>query len=286
MDRSQKQGHIVAIIIMIFSLFVAVLISVLISQTIGKETKPYKETESNKENTNNKEEYEKIDKNKEYYYIQKGNEYELLPEEDEKTIISFSYPIINSKDESVTKINDEIKNLYIEQEKNILLQNGSTCTCIKINGTKKCGQRANFYKYEIIEKADIINIKIIKESVTNCASGSSELEKSYFISKTTGKVLSNSEIIKKFNYTEDNLITAYNKYINKLNNKHKGEFDGYKNISSIDNLTFILIKEDNKIKLGISGPGYGNGSKFELEFDGNIIIGFDADEENGILKSE
>lgn len=297
--KYQHEKHLVAILIMIILLLVAAIVSVLILKGGNKDkTKPKSpNTTSTTENTNKKQEQpvkkeekevEKIDDTKGFYYIKKGNGYELLPEveDEEKTIISFSYPIINSKDESVTKINDEIKKLYSEKEKNILIQNGSTCTCIKINGTKKCGRSVNFYEYKIIETNDLLNLKIYDQSVTHCASGGSELEKSYFISKTTGKVLSNSEVLKEFNYKNSKLITSYNKYLNKLKNKHQGDFDNYKNINSIDELTLVLIDEDNKIKLGINGPGYGNGIGFDLIFDGNIIIGYDADEEDGILKSE
>ena len=294
MDGNQKQGHVVAVLIMIIALLIAGLISVLISQNIGKE-KPETKKQNTQENNNKKEDtkkvvekYEKIDESKGYYYIIKGNEYELLPEfEDlESSIISFSYPVINSKDESVKKINSEIEKIYLDKEKNVLDTQNGNCTCIKINGTKKCGRNANFYKYLVLEENNLLNIKIINNSVNNCGSGGSVLEKSYFVSKTTGKVLSNSEILKEFNYEEDKLITAYNKYVNKLKNKHKGEFDEEKTINSLDELTLIIFEEDNIIKFGISGPGYGNGSKFDLEFDGNILIGYDADEEDGILKSE
>ncbi len=220
---------------------------------------------------------EKITNSNDLFYIQKGNEYKVSSDD---VNISFSYPLINSKTESVTKINDEIKNLYTKQEKNVLYNpsKDDDCTCIIVDGKEKCGRSVNGYNYDIIETNTILNIKINELIIKSCGSGSSELTKSYFISKNTKKALTNSEILKEFKYEDNKLIEAYNTYLEELKTKHKDVFDEYKNIKSIDELTLILIKDNNTIKLGVSGPGYGNGIKFDLVFDGSKIIGFDDDE--------
>ena len=268
-------------ILIVFVILVGIVIGIGFVTYQLKNNKPKDNNSNNQnnnsnqtidDNTNKETTFEKIDETKGFYYVQEGKSYTLYgkdSESEENVTISFSYPVINSKDESVTKINAEIKKIYEDSEKNLLTSNPDDgYSCVKINSNEKCFRTIISNSFDIIENESLINVLVNSDSTNYHGSSSRELIKSYFISKTTGNVLNNEEVVKNFGYDVSNFVTAYNSYLNELKNKYGDWFAEYNNIVSVDELVLAVSEEK---KLTIYGPAYGNGKAFYLNFDGTKV---------------
>ena len=294
-QNNQKSNNVVVICItlVVIAIIAAVVVIVLNKPKSKKETsdkgntnnqtttdtkdKQVVDDNTNNSNTNqgttdNKSESTKIDDTKGLYYINNGNEYRVYEKDDKNqhVMISYSYPIINSKDENATKINNDVKKIYEDSEKNLLSNNTQDgFTCVYIDNKEKCSRTVSYIKYSVIETETIINIQITEYYINYHGSGSFKLINSYFISKTDGKVLNNSEVIGMFNYSNDKLVSAYNNYSNDLKSNHGNYFDKYNNVSSVDELTLALSNEQ---KFSIYGPVYGPAPEYYLNYDGTKVF--------------
>ena len=178
--------------------------------------------------------------------------------------------MINSKTESATKVNLEIKKMYEDLKKMPYdkeeyaedKKEGIGCTCVKIDDKKYCASHIFGYSYEIEETESVINIMLYEDSHTSCASGWSVFIKSYFISKKTGEVLTNEEVLSLFGYKSGEIVKAYNNYIVDFNKKHNEDIE--EKIKSVDELLLGL----NKKVLYVYGPVYTNSPGDYLDFDG------------------
>lgn len=281
-NNDNKKSNVIIILLLVIIIGLVCVLIVELSNKKDNDDKKGNNTETTEninDNTNNQtvndntnikpEENKstKIDETKGIYYKYEGNSYTIYEKDDEadNTVISYSYPIINSKSDATTKINDEIKKIYEDSEKKLLATNGEGSTCVRLNGTQKCTMTIETVKYEINETETMVNIKIISDNITYRGGADSKIIKSYFVSKTTGEVLSNEEIVKNFNYNSSNLISAYNTYLEHLKIKDKDYFKDLKNITTIDQLILTIT---NDKKLSIYGPGYGNAEGFYLDYDG------------------
>lgn len=257
MNDSKKEKYIIGLLIIVILIILIIITLLLI--------KP------KKSNNSNNAKYEKIDSKQNTIYMQKGNEYMTnAKSKDGNVVISFSYPVINIKTESVDKLNEEIKKLYTDSEKSLLdnLKDSNGCTCITVDGSEKCSKFALGYIDSNLETDKLVNLKIYSSSISVCENSTYELSKSYFVSKITGKKLNNSEVVKSFNYNPNKLVQAYNNYIKKL--KTKDNTKNYKSITSVNELKLILTQKKS-IQLSILGPGLGHGDIFELQFDGTTV---------------
>ena len=283
---NKKKGNVIIVCLTMIILALIASATVVLLNNNNKDTKKDDKTnkETKQEENTKKEEtkedtYTKIDETKGYYYIEKGNSYTAYNEynTEEKWNLTFSYPVINSKTASATKANDEIKEFVNKTEKQLISKDyAGGCNVLIINGKKRNVSRTFEIEHELYEINKLINIQLTEQIGNSCGSSGVGSIKSYFISKETGEVLNNEEIVKSFGYKSETLVNAYNSYLKDLKNRHKEDFDEYKSVSNINELKLAI--SENK-KLSVIGPAYGNALTWYLEFDGAKLFVKDADSE-------
>lgn len=202
--------------------------------------------------------YSKIDATKGTYYVVKGNTYDLYSHFENKyekhdEEISFDYPVININTESVKKLNSDIKTMYDNLLKEIKASQDG-CTCVKIDDKYYSGDGDHIpeYSYSIYETKDFITLKINMTLHSNCASGYSS-DYLYTVSKRTGEVLNDKDIIDSLGYNRDKINKELPTYIQSLY---------HEDISSeLENITNYLsfFPYDGKLVIGyeiIDGTEY------------------------------
>lgn len=101
----------------------------------------------------------------------------------------------------------------------------------------------DFYSYEIFESDNYVSVVELRKSVTECASGYTDIVNTYVLDKSTGKELSKGDIIEKYNIDVDDLAKSYNDVMVKEMENYSNDF-----ISVIENgAYYFLINSDNKL---------------------------------------
>lgn len=224
--------------------------------------------------------YSKIDETKGTYYVIKGNTYDLYSnfenkyEKHDNEKISFDYPVININTNSVKKLNSDIKIMYDNLLNEIKNENDEYgCTCIKVENKYYCNEHIKEYSYGIYETTDFITININWTLHTDCAGGYSS-NYLYTVSKRTGEVLNDKDIIDSLGYNRDKINKELPTYIQSLY---------HEDISSeLENITNYLsfFPYDRKLVIGyeiIDGTEY-------VLYDGKNFKEVDYSTFNSIFK--
>ena len=178
---------------------------------IKKDDKPIE----NNQNVNEKEETKKL------YTIVDGEELELYDDEDgkltKKTDISFDYPVINIDTVEIEKANEEIKKIYDDTKKGNLAKEVTSNPygfMVKKGDKYYMEDSANDgilwdIKYNISETDDYLSVSIIRNWLCHCG-GVISIDK-YVVDKKTNKLLSDTDILKLFNLTEQEFLDFLSK---------------------------------------------------------------------------
>ncbi len=209
--------------IVVLSIIIVILLGALIYLLFIKKDKPAEppKPHDNQQVVDNNS-YSKIDESKDLYYYILGNTYEIYSNMENKKekshfqSISFNYPVINIETNSVVKLNNEIKKKYQDLEKkyqNFEENSNNGCICIKIDNRYYCGgEHIQSLDYGILETNDLITLRIEDNWLTECA-GTVYLREFYTISKKTGEVLTNEELLKSINYNISNINDSFSKFL-------------------------------------------------------------------------
>ena len=208
--------------------------------------------------TNN---YKKVYDNKELVYTYKLYLPDKLPADINTSEVSSEVPFINLNYDSITSINNEIKNKYNElKDDNIITEQ-----VININSLK--------YKYYINDNILSLIIEYKNYDYTD-----DEIQYNYDIYNINindGKVLADNDLITKKNYTFDEVR---DNIIKKINNEYETlGYDDYKN-TEFYKKTMKLINESN-LNLYINSDG-----NLSLYIDIIIDMGLGKINRNFVLK--
>ncbi len=184
------------------------------------------------------------------YHIEEREKYTVIGIDDESEVyeLSYSYPVIDGNNDEYKKINEEIVSFY-ENAKNDnadmfsdknLIEDSETAKLFYVIKDKKkyyIGQFDYIY-YNVTDNENYLAV-FIEDQDNQHASGSSEAI-GYVIDKNTNKILTNEEIVEKFNLTAKEFVDYYN-------NNTGCEPEGFgKDAKSIDDIKIYV----NGNKLG------------------------------------
>ena len=123
---------------------------------------------------------------------------------DNNANIVLNYPTINIDNDTVKKLNEEIKN-YIDKGKKEII-NGSTFYGIKysINNQNKYDNEFSWNEVEVVESQKYISILFRNYSFSACGGSVDTTEKVKYLDKETGLEVSEYDILAKYNYQNIN----------------------------------------------------------------------------------
>ena len=155
-----------------------------------------------------KEEFENWIKDNNEGNLSRIEDFKQLSLIDNNANIILSYPTINIVNDTVNKLNAEIKN-YIDKGKQKII-NGSN-TYLKALGLKytvgnniKYNDSFNWNEVSIIESQKYLSIIFKNFSLFPCGSSGNTIEKVRYIDKITGLEVSEYDILAKYNYQNIN----------------------------------------------------------------------------------
>jgi len=151
-----------------------------------------------------KEEFENWIKDNNEDNLSRIEDFKQLSLIDNNANIILSYPTINIDNDTVNKLNAEIKN-YIDKGKQKII-NGSTFYGVKysINNQNKYDNEFSWNEVEVVESQKYISILFRNYSVSPCGGSGYTTEKVKYLDKETGLEVSEYDILTKYNYQNIN----------------------------------------------------------------------------------
>lgn len=200
--------------------------------------------------------YAKIDSSKNLYYLFQGNKYEIYSGDDyfalnedfdhqAFTKISYSYPVININNSEIIKLNATLKEQVLVEENKLEISSDSGCIYSKNKNLYIRHESIIEYKYQFSETDNFITLIELKTGHTGCVGGYVK-EKVYNVFKENGTLVSNQDILNKYNYNKKDFLQKFLNYID--NNALILD----ENIEALDDIVIIPQKNDIQIHINIA----------------------------------
>lgn len=208
MDKEKKNAKLLlSIIIVLLIITIGICIFLIIRKNNDKKTLEQNNTSS--------------ETTKKTYDIVKGNEYQIFTYFDGKyelfTTINLDYPKINSSDNSVSNLNNQIKSKF-DQAKSLYetkyqKSDDNFCKfCYLKDAEYYCNEEINDTNYLLQEDDNYLLIRINNYTAPACSSGYNDL-KYYTYDKKNNKLLSNNDIINTLKYDNSDIQNKLKTYI-------------------------------------------------------------------------
>lgn len=234
MDKEKQNAKLLlSIIIVILIISIGISVYLIIRKNNDKKTlEPNNTSETNKKT----------------YDIIKGNEYQIFNYFDGKyelfTTINLDYPQINSSDNSISNLNNEIKNKF-DQAKSLYetkyqISNDNFCKfCYLKDAEYYCNEEINDTNYLLQEDDNYLLIRINNFTAPACSSGYNDL-KYYTYDKKNNKLLDNNDIINALKYDNSDIQNKLKLYIEN-SYKSSPSIDTKKNQDNINSSMYFIF---------------------------------------------